>query len=136
MKTQRILIALTALNLGLLLFLLEQIRRVEADSVAPVLRGRQLEIVDDQGRVRASIKLHPADSTRTAPNHKAYPETVMFRLIDQHGRPSVKIGASEQGGGVGLVGEFDSASVLLQAEGPNSSLRLTNKDGRQHLIKP
>lgn len=132
MKTQRILIALTVLNFGLLLFLLDQIRQVEADSVAPVLRGRQLEIVDDQGRVRASIKLHPADTA----NSKPYPETVMFRLIDQHGRPSVKIGASERGGGVGLIGEFDSASALLQAEGADTSLKLTNKDGRKRVIKP
>ena len=61
MKMQRLFMALTIVNLGLLMFLLAQLRRVEADSVAPVLRGRELEIVDDQGRVRASIKVQPAD---------------------------------------------------------------------------
>ena len=69
MKTQRILIALTVINLGMLMFQLTALRRVEAvtpasgetASPAPVLRGSSLEIVDDQGRVRASIKIHAGD---------------------------------------------------------------------------
>src|SRR5262245_40349380 len=137
MKMQRLFIALTIVNLALLIFLLLQIRRVEADSVAPVLRGRTLEIVDEQGRVRASIKVHPADQTFKMPDGKTgYPETVMFRLIDSKGRPEVKLGASEQGGGLGLVGVSDTTHVILQADGPDSLLKLTNKDGRQQLIKP
>jgi hypothetical protein len=137
MKMQRLFIALTIVNLGLLIFLLAQIRRVEADNVAPVLRGRQLEIVDEHGRVRASIKLHPADRTYKMPDGKiGYPETVMFRLIDSKGRPEVKLGASEEGGALGLVGGFDSTQVLLQAEGTDSSLKLANKDGQQQIIKP
>jgi hypothetical protein len=137
MKMQRLFIALSIVNLGLLIFLLAQIRRVEADNVAPVLRGRQLEIVDEQGRVRASIKLHAADRTYKMPDGKTgYPETVMFRLIDSKGRPEVKLGATEEGGALGLVGGFDSTQVLLQAEGPDSSLKLVNKDGRQQVIKP
>ncbi len=147
MKVQRLLIAVTVINLGLSIFLLAQIRRVDAGSVeagsveaaspAPVLRGSALEIVDDQGRVRASIKLHPADPNFKMPDGtKGYPETVMFRLIDPKGRPEVKIGASEQGGGVGLIGETDTTHVLLEAKGPDTSLKLTNKAGKQQLIKP
>ena len=136
MKIQRFLIALSVLNVGLLVFLLSQIQRVNADSVAPVLRARQLEMVDDQGRVRASIRLHPADKTGKASNGKPYPETVMFRLIDAEGRPFVKLGGSEQGAGLGLLGDTDTTHALLQAEGPETQLKLTNKDGKQQLIKP
>jgi hypothetical protein len=137
MKMQRLFIALTLINLGLLIFLLVQLQRVEAESVTPVLRGRALEIVDEQGRVRASIKLHPADPNFKMPDGKTgYPETVMFRLIDAQGRPEVKLGASEKGGGLGLIGESDSTHVLLKAEGTESSLKLTNQDGRQQVIKP
>jgi hypothetical protein len=146
MKIQRILIALTVLNLGLMVFLLTQIRRVEAVSPAngeasasgaAVLRGSALEIVDDQGRVRASIKIHAGDPNFKMPDGKiGYPETVMLRLIDPKGRPEVKLGASVEGGGLGLIGETDTTHVLLEAEGANSSLKLTNKDGRQQLIKP
>lgn len=146
MKTQRVLIALTVINLGLAVFLLAQIRRVdagtaggrtEASGPAPVLRGSALEIVDDQGRVRASIKLHAADPKYKMPDGKTgYPETVMFRLIDQNGRPEVKIGASAEGGGLGFIGETDAAHVLLKAEGADTFLKMTNKDGKQQLIKP
>ena len=147
MKIHRLLIALTVLNLGLLIFLLAQIRRVEAGRVeargietgspAPVLRGSSLEIVDDQGRVRASIKIHAGDPNFKMPDGKTgYPETVMFRLIDPKGRPEVKLGASVEGAGLGLIGETDSTQALLKAEGANSLLKLSNKDGRQQLIKP
>lgn len=145
MKLQRFFIALTVVNLSLTIFLMAQLRRVEAiapvtgeaSSQPPVLRGSSLEIVDEQGRVRASIMVHPANTTFKMPDGKiGYPETVMFRLIDPNGRPEVKIGASEQGGGLGLVGETDSTHVILEAQGANSLLKLANKDGRQQLIKP
>jgi hypothetical protein len=144
MKIQRLLAVLTILNLGLTLFLVAQLRRVEADvpreskdEIAPVLRGRQLEIVDDQGRVRASIKVQPGDPSYKWPNGKiGYPETVMFRLIDPNGRPEVKLGASIQGAGLGLIGETDSTQLILKAEGADSSLKLRNKDGKEQVIKP
>ena len=132
MKIQRLLIALTVVNLGLLMFLLAQIRPSEAHSAAPVLRGRALEIVDDQGRVRASIKVQPTEAV----NGKTYPETVILRLIDPNGRPSVKLGASERGSGLGLAGDSDPTYVVLKAEGTGTSLKLTNKDGREQPIKP
>ena len=137
MKTQRLGIALTVINLVILMTTLAQTRPTTADGVVPVLKGRSLEIVDDQGRVRASIKLHPADQTFKMPDGKiGYPETVMFRLIDAKGRPEVKLGASEQGGGLGIVGATDSTHLILQAEGTDTSLKLKNDDGRQQLIKP
>ena len=147
MRIQRLLAALTVVNLGLAMFLLAQICRVdaasgaahsaEAGSPAPVLRGRTLEIVDDQGRVRASIKLHPADPNYKWPDGRTgIPETVMLRLIDAKGRPEVKLGASEQGAGLGLAGETDSTYVTLKSEGPDCSLKMTNKEGRQQMIKP
>ena len=64
MKTQRLLIALTIVNFALLISSLAQ-RPVAADSVLPVLRGRAFEIVDDHGKVRASITVFPADPATT-----------------------------------------------------------------------
>ncbi len=135
MKIQRLLIALTVVNVGLLLFLLlSQIGPTPANSAASVVRGRALEIVDDQGRVRASIKVQPAETFK--PTGRKYPETVVLRLIDPNGRPEVKIVASEQGGGLSFVGASDATQVLLEADGTDSSLKLANKDGSQQLIKP
>src|ERR1044071_4415879 len=93
MKIQRLLVVLTVVNSGLLIFLLaSHMRLALADNSASVIRGRALEIVDDQGRVRASIKLLPAETFK--PTGKKYPETVILRLIDANGRPEVKIAAS------------------------------------------
>ena len=142
MKTHRIFIALTVINLGLTIFLLAQIHQVDARSPdpaspAPVLRGSSLEIVDDQGRVRASIKIHQGDPNYKWPDGKiGYPETVMFRLIDPKGRPEVKLGASVEGAGLGLVGETDTVQALLQAQGPDSMLKLADRNGKQQLTKP
>lgn len=135
MKTPRFLVALTVINLGLLGFqLLRSTGPVEAADVPPVLRGRSLEIVDDQGRVRASIKLQPAETFK--PTGRKYPETVVLRLIDANGRPEVKVAASQEGGGLSLVGDSDGTQLLLKAEGGESSVKLKNNDGRQQVLKP
>ena len=132
MKMHRLLVALTVLNLGLLVLLLAQVRPPEASSAAPVLRGRALEIVDERGRVRASIQVQPAGAV----DGKPYPETVILRLIDPNGRPFVKLAGSEHGAGLGLLGESDTTHLLLKAEGPSTSVKLTNKDGRERLLEP
>jgi hypothetical protein len=142
MKTQRLPIVLTLVNLGILISLLIQIRPVEANNAAPILRGRGLEIVDGQGKVRASIQVVPAGPARKADgslleaNGKIYPEAVLFRLIRPDGRPSVKIETSEQGSGLDLGGGSDPSYIVLKAEGSDTSISLTNKDGRQQVVKP
>jgi hypothetical protein len=136
MKTQRLLIALTVINLMIMTFLLfrETSPAQANDDMPKVLRGTALEIVDDQGRVRASIKLHPEEVFKQT--GRKYPETVMFRLIDQHGRPEVKIGASVEGGGLSFIGDSDVTQVHLQADGSDAILRLSNEDGKQQVVKP
>jgi hypothetical protein len=142
MKTQRLLVVLTLVNFGILISLLIQIRPVEANNAAPILRGRGLEIVDGQGKVRASIQVVPAGPARKADgslleaNGKIYPEAVLFRLIRPDGRPSVKIETSEQGSGLDLGGGSDPSYIVLKAEGADTSISLTNKDGRQQVVKP
>ena len=144
MKIQRLLIALTVFNLGLLVFLLAQIevrflgfrfllRSVEVNSVGSVLRGRAIEITDDEGRIRASIKVYPAS---VLPAGATYPEAVLLRLIDSQGRPNVKLAATEDGSGLVLGGESNPTHVKIGARGTTTSLKLTNKDGQQQLIKP
>ncbi len=93
MRIQRVLIVLTLVNLMVLIFMLAAMRPAVAQGAAPVLRGRSLEIVDDQGRVRASLSVLPAG---TSAHGDPYPETVLLRLITEQGRPSVKVSASEE----------------------------------------
>ena len=142
MKNQHALTVLTLVNLGFVIFLLlHQIGPVEASSPASALRGSGLEIVDAQGKVRASIQIVPTGPARmgdgsVAKDGKIYPETVLFRLIRPDGRPSVKISTSEQGSGLTLGGGIDPTYIVLDAEGGAPSLSLTNKDGRQQFVKP
>ena len=135
MTTQRLLIGLPLVNLALLIFTLAQTRPAVAEGSAPVLRGRGLEIVDERGRVRASIQVLPGSAQ---PNGEMSAETVLLRLITERGRPSVKIGASEQVAGLSFAGPTNTKDtyVILQAKGTASSLTLKNEDGREQIVRP
>lgn len=137
MKTQRLFIALTVVNIALLVFSLAQPGAAGPADVAQVLRGRALEIVDEHGKVRASITVFPADPAYKMPDGTTgYPETVLLRLITAQGRPNVKIEATELGGGAGFGGADDPTYATLSARGTSASLKLTDQNGRQQLIRP
>jgi hypothetical protein len=129
MKAQRlVLIALTLGNVFLLTITVFRASAAEAQDVAPMLRGRGLEIVDDRGRVRASISVFPATP--------GFPETVLLRLTTSDGRPNVKIAATEDGSALVLGGQSDPTFIQALARGTKTSVKLKNKNGRQRVIKP
>jgi hypothetical protein len=139
MTAQRLVIALTGLNLALTgSIVLSRTRpALAATGVSPVLRGRALEIVDDRGQVRASIAVLPADPTVKLPDGTTgYPETVLLRLRSSTGRPNVKIAATEDGAGIVLGGESDPTYAQILARGDSTLLKLSNKNGRVHLVEP
>src|SRR5262249_35485205 len=115
MKGLRLLIVLTVINLALLVFLLLQTRvhiglggvRVWTNAQGTVIRGRSLEIIDDEGRVRASIMVHPPDPAAAAPSGG----TAILRLVDENGRPAVKLSTTQRGGGLALAGESEGTYV-------------------------
>ena len=135
MKIQRSLVLLTLVNLVVLIFTLAAMRPAVAQGVTPVLRGRSLEIVDDEGRVRASLSVLPAG---TSAHGDRYPETVLLRLITERGRPSVKISTSEEAAGVSLAGPSNTKNtyVILEAKGTASSFKMRNENGREKIVKP
>src|SRR2546421_9496585 len=119
MTAQRLVVALTGLNIALVAssFFSRPPPAVAASEVAPVLRGRALEIVDDRGRVRASITILPADPTVKLPDGTTgYPETVLLRLITAQGRPNIKIAATERGAAQLLGGASDPTAIQILAE--------------------
>lgn len=143
MKNTHALAALTLMNLGMLIFVLSHhAAPVQASGPENVIRARALEIVDAQGKVRASISVIPegpgrrADGSPTEHGDRIFPEAVVFRLIRPDGRPSVKIATTEQGSGIDLSGGIDPTYLVLNAEGGDTSLTLTNKDGHSQVIKP
>jgi hypothetical protein len=127
---------LTLVNLAVLAILVSRGGVAAVSGAEPVLRARRFELVDDQGRVRAQLLItHP---TATA-DGKTYAEGVLFRLIDQNGRPGVKIGTGVDGSGMSLAGDSERrewSGVQILADGTASSLILTDKDGRVQQIQP
>lgn len=133
MKTQRVGIGLTIVNLGLLIFLLPQIRSADAQDVAPVLRGRALEIVDAQGQVRAQIVVHGPETV----NGKTYPETVLFRMATAQRAPLMKLTVSEDGSALGLSDDSQPGGIELRANRYKGNfVKVVNRDGREQTIKP
>lgn len=137
MKNQPLLIVLTAINLGLFSYqLLRPHPGLAATPDVPaVIRGHALEIVDDRGKVRASISVIPEDP-QVIWNGKPYPETTLLRLMSPEGRPNVKIGATRLGAGLLIAGQADPTYVQVKAEGGETTMKLINKDSRQRVIQP
>ncbi len=130
------LYTLVALNLVvLILSLAQQLRPALAQGELPVLRGRALEIVDGQGRVRASIGVLPSSRSTSGEEQS---ETVLLRLITERGRPTVKIGSSEPTSGLSFAGPTGTKAsyLVLQTKGTKSSLKLRNEDGREQVLTP
>ncbi|HLA10599.1 MAG TPA: hypothetical protein VJ023_08380, partial [Pyrinomonadaceae bacterium] len=125
-------IGLTVINLFLLVFLLAQIRRADAQGVAPVLRGRALQIVDTQDRIRAELLVYEAETV----NSKKYPDTVLFRMADPKGGPVVKLSASEKGSALGLSDDVNGRVELHANRDKGNFLKVVSREGREQLIKP
>ena len=133
MKIQRVAIGLTVVNLVLLIFLLAQTYRTTAREVAPVLRGRGLQIVDGENRIRAEILVHGPETV----NGKTYPDTVLFRMATPQRAPLLKLTASEDGSALGLSDDSEPGGVELHANrNKGNFVKVVSSDGREQMIKP
>jgi hypothetical protein len=135
MKMQRIAIAVTIINLALMIILLTQINPATAQqqkqNELQVLRGRGLEIIDSAGKIRASITFHaPVER-----DGKLYSSGILLRLINSKGQPSVKIDASEDGGGLSFSNE-SQGYIQLFAKEDGGFLKIKNPDGKEQVVKP
>ena len=133
MRIQRIAIGLTIVNLMLLMFLLAQNYRASATDVAPVLRGRALEIVDDQNRIRAQILTHGPETV----NGKTYPETVLFRMATEDRAPLAKLTVSKEGSALRLSDDSQPGGVELWARRDKGNyVKAVSREGREQTLKP
>ena len=134
MTFNRLAVALTTINLILLVVLLTQVNRpVIADETPAMLRGRGLEIVDAQGQVRAEILVHGPEMV----NGKTYPETVLFRMATAQRAPLMKLTVSEEGSALGLSDDSKPGGIELRANrNKGNFVKVVNRDGREQTIKP
>jgi hypothetical protein len=137
MKTPRLLVVLTVVNFGMLVHQAVRLPAAQAEGAPAILRGSGIEIVDDQGRLRAQLKVEPAGTHVDSAGTKiAYPETVIFRLITADGKPRVKLTTSDPGSGLMLLGSSDTTRALLKADGATTTLILRNDEAKQRSISP
>lgn len=137
MKSQRLfIVGLVIVNLALLGRQFAQGKPEQSNDVAPIMRARAFEIVDDHGRVRAEIKVCPAQPDFKMPDGTVgYPEAVQLRLISSQGGPNVKLGTTEDGAGLVIGGEAGYVQVL--SRGTNLPfVKIVTKDGQEKLMKP
>jgi hypothetical protein len=111
--------------------LVAELRPARAQAVPAVLRGRALEIVDAQGRVRASISVEPP----TTVDARNYPETVLVRLTDPKNGPVVKLTASAEGSALSLSDD-SRGGVQVSAKSAGSFVKVVSRDGREEVITP
>ena len=136
MKPQRLVIVLTVINLTVLLLNVAQTRSATAQTVAPILRARVLEVVDEHNAVRARLGV------------KGSNDPVELDLFGKNG--GVKLGAGEEGAGLLIAdGGTDPASrshvqtyvqviarLVGTAERPTTRIVLKGADGRERVITP
>jgi hypothetical protein len=133
LKLQPMLLALTLINLALFGYAASQQMAVAAPGDDGILRGKALQIVDDAGKVRASIAIYPAEKLRDG---SVYPETVLLRLITADGRPSVKISTTDEGAGMALSDGQGLSYVQVLASGDDPKINVVDKTGAKAAVLP
>ncbi len=123
MKMNRLAVALTIINFVLLIFVLAQSGANATQTAPQILRARAIELVDDNGQVRAQFNVEPSSE-------------VVFRMRDAKGTIRVKLGASEDGSGFLLLDDSAEPRVHVLAKRSGTSLTLTGKDGAKRVIEP
>jgi hypothetical protein len=122
MNMQRAAVALSVLNLLVLVFLLTQMGTTSAQSeVSPLVRARALEIVDEGGKVRAQLNVESNGE-------------VIFRLRDGEGTIRSKYGADERGSALLLMDDRTEATVRMRANKDGGGLSLYGRDGKKRDV--
>lgn len=87
--------------------------------VSDVVRARRIELLDDQGRPRATLKVEENGET-------------LLRLFDARGTIRVKLGAGSDGSGLILMNEDTQPAVHILAR-DTTSISLSAKDKSKRI---
>ncbi len=123
MRAHRLLVVLTGVNALFMAVSLTQANRLSAAGDADTVRARTIELVDQQGRVRAQLKVEPDGEA-------------VFRLRDTRGEVRVKLGAGGDGSGLVLLDGATEPGIHMLAKDSGTSLTLTSRGGQRRVIVP
>jgi hypothetical protein len=132
MTTRRFLMAISVLNVACAAVSVSQLPQAGAAGaqVSDVVRTRHLEVVDADGRVRASITVHPANPDVRMPDGTTQEDSVVLRLVNPDGGPGVKLATAPNNVGLALIAKQGD---YLQVFG--DGVRVT-KDFKQRAAWP
>jgi hypothetical protein len=135
MKLQTAMIALTVVNALMFTTILIKPQFSQADEKPGLLRGTGLQIVDSRGKVRASITQMPAIPDVVMPDgSKGYPESILLRLIDSNGRPSVKITATDEGAGFSFTEAKGNAYANMMVRKGAPVMKFVDGQGHEKVV--
>ena len=127
---QRLAVALTVINLVVLLLTAAQPGSTTPQTANLTLRMRALEVVDDHGQVRSRLNVEQNGE-------------VVLRLLDKNGTIRVKLGAGEGGSGLVLADEATEPAIHIIARRTGTpdrptttSITLRGTGGQQRVIRP
>ena len=103
--------------------LVAQPKQKEAQTTAPAIRARSIELVDDKGQSRALLSVEKNGET-------------VFRLRDAAGTIRIKLGASKDGSSLLLLNDSTEPGIHALAKTDGASVTLINKKGEKKIIKP
>lgn len=98
-------------------------RADETGTVPKVLRAQTIELVDERGKTRASLKTEPGGD-------------VVLRMMDAKGTIRVKLGAAEDGSGLLLLDDRAEPGVHVLAKRGGTSLTLAEHGKETRVLKP
>jgi hypothetical protein len=117
-------LALGVLNAALLIFLLTHGRPALTQASPAALQAQRIELVDNQGVVRAQLTVEESGET-------------VFRMRDAKGEIRVKLGASETGSGLLLNnGATEPGVHALAQNGGVATITLHGKGGIRNVLAP
>jgi hypothetical protein len=123
MKTRGLLIVLTGIHAALLAVLITRPAGLLAAGDPETIRAKAIELVDQQGRVRAQL------------NVESNGEAVL-RLRDAKGEIRVKLGADGEGSGLLLLDGATEPRIHMLAKNSGTSVTLTSKGGQRRVLTP
>jgi len=123
MKTNRLSVILTIINLAVLVFLLVRGQMTIPPANSDILHVKAIELIDNHGQVRAQLEVESNGE-------------VVFRLRDEEGTIRVKLGASQNGSGLLLLNDLTEPGIHLLADRDSTRITLSEQGGAQQEIKP
>jgi hypothetical protein len=121
MKNRVSIISLVALNIVLLVCVAAQSKSEDQPGIQSIVRARAIELVDDKGRIRASLNV--------ATNGEA-----VFRLRDSDETIRLKLGASKEGSALLLLDDSTNPGLHVISK-HGTTMTLFNADGRKRVVE-